>query len=91
MKDFGFGGLRIPEIHHFIEKFVDYDKIVTDGFFFEFFKVLDHHLLSEKLPSGQNDLDDFVEEEDDFDGIGVSFCQGEKVQIAMPDIEVLRI
>jgi hypothetical protein len=31
-------------------------------------------------------LDDFVEEKDDFNGVRVSFCEGEEIEIAMSDV-----
>jgi hypothetical protein len=39
LQDFRLGRLGEPEIHHFVEQFVDDNKIVPDGFFFELFKV----------------------------------------------------
>jgi hypothetical protein len=40
---------------------------------------------------GGSYLDDFMEEEDDFDSVGVSFCQGKEVEITVSDVEVLRV
>lgn len=34
LKDLGFCCLRITKVHHFVEKFVDDDKVVSNGFFF---------------------------------------------------------
>jgi len=78
LEDFGFGCLGVAEIHHFIEQFVDYDKVVTNGFFFELLEVLDHHLVSGHPTCGRY-LDDFVEEKNDFDGVRVPLCQGKEV------------
>lgn len=61
LQDFRFRGLRVAEIHHFVEEFVDDDEIVADGFFFEFFEVFGEY------------FDDFVQEEEDFGGVGVAF------------------
>ena len=44
LEDFGFCCLGVAEIHHFVQEFIDYDKVVTNGFFFQFFKVFDHDL-----------------------------------------------
>jgi hypothetical protein len=54
--------LGVAEIHHFVEEFVYDDEVVADGFFFEFFEVLGE------------DFDDFVEEEENFGGVCVTFC-----------------
>jgi hypothetical protein len=69
--------LRVAKIHHFVKQLVDDDKVVADGFFFELFEVFGE------------DLDDFVEEEEDFGGICVAFREGEEIEIVMSDIEVL--
>lgn len=39
LQDLAFGRLRVSEIHHFIQELVDDHKVVSDRFFFEFFKV----------------------------------------------------
>ena len=44
LQDFGFRGLRIPEIHHFIQQFIYDDKIVSDAFFLQFFEILGEDL-----------------------------------------------
>lgn len=62
LEDLGFGGLRVAEIHHFVQKFVDYDEVVADGFFFEGFEVFGE------------DGDEAVEEEEDGSGVWVSLC-----------------
>jgi hypothetical protein len=36
-----------------------------------------------------DNLDDFVEKEDDFNGVGVSFRECEEVEIAMSYVQVL--
>lgn len=64
LEDLGLGGLRVAEIHHLVEQFVDDDEIVPDGFFLELFEVFGE------------DLHDLVEEEEDLGGICVSFGEG---------------
>ena len=57
--------LRVAKVHHLVHEFVDDDKVVADGFLFEFFEVLDE------------DGDEAVKEEDDFCGIGIAFRECE--------------
>ena len=77
LEDFRFRGLRIPKIHHLVEKFVNDDKIITNGFFFELFEVL------------REDLDDLMEEEEDFCGIGIAFGKSEEIEVGVSDVKVL--
>jgi hypothetical protein len=77
LEDLGFRRLRIAKVHHFIKKFVDDDKVVADGFLLERLEVLG------------KDLDDFVQEEEDFGGVGVAFGQGEEVEVVVADVEIL--
>lgn len=51
LKDLGFGGLRVAEVHHLVEKLVNNDKVVADGLFLEDLEVLCEY------------FDNFVEEE----------------------------
>lgn len=64
LEDLGFCGLGISKVHHFIQEFVDDDEVVPYRFLFELFEILGE------------DLDDLMEEEEDFGGICVSFRQG---------------
>lgn len=50
LQDLAFCRLRIPKVHHFIEQFIDNDKIVPDTLLFQDLEVF-----------GEN-LDDLVEE-----------------------------
>jgi len=69
--------LRVAEIHHLIQQFVDDDEVVADGFLLEFFEVFGKY------------LDDLVEEEEDLGGICVSFCEGKEVEVVVSYVEVL--
>ncbi len=69
--------LRIPEIHHLIQKLVDYNKIVAYALLLQLFEVL-----------GEN-LDDLVQEEEDLGGVGVAFREGEQVEVVVSNVEVL--
>ena len=62
LEDLGFGGLGVAEVHHFVEELVDDYEVVSYGLFFEFFEVF------------CEDFDYFVEEEENFGGVGVAFC-----------------
>ncbi len=77
LEDFGFGGLRVAEIHHFVEKLVDDDEIVADGFLLQGFEVFGE------------DGDEAVEEEENGGGVRVAFGEGEDVEVRVPDVEVL--
>jgi hypothetical protein len=66
--------LWVAKVHHFVEKFVDDDEVVADRFFFELFEVFGE------------DLNDLMEEEENFGGVCVSFCQCEEVEVVMSDI-----
>lgn len=69
--------LRIPEIHHLVQKLVDDDEIVAYTFLLQLLEVLGE------------DLDDLVQEEEDLGGVGVAFREGEEVEVVVPDVEVL--
>ena len=71
------GRLRVSEIHHLIQQFIDDDKIVSDAFFLQFFEIF-----------GEN-LHDAVEEKQYLGGIGVPFCERKDVKIVVSDVEVL--
>lgn len=77
LQDLALCSLRISEIHHLVEELVDDYEVVADGFFFELFEVLGE------------DFDDFVKKQKDFGGVGVAFCEGEEVEVVVPDVEVL--
>jgi hypothetical protein len=77
LEDLGFRSLRVAKVHHFVEQFVDNDKIVADRFFFKCFEIL------------RENFDDFVEEEEDLGGVGVALGQGEEVEVVVADVEVL--
>ena len=44
LQDFALGRLGVTEVHHLVEKLVDDDKVVPDGFLLELFKVFDQNL-----------------------------------------------
>jgi hypothetical protein len=69
--------LWVAEIHHLIEQFVDNDEVVTDT------------LLLQHLEIFCEYFHNLVEEEEDFSRIGVLLGQGEDVEVAMTDVEVL--
>ena len=77
LEDLRLRGLRVAEIHHFVEEFVDDDEVVADGFFFEGLEVFGE------------DCDEAVEEEEEGGGVWVSFCEGEEVEVGVSDVEVL--
>jgi hypothetical protein len=74
LEDFRFGGLWISKVHHFVQEFINNDEVVSDGFFFKFFEVFGE------------DFDYFVQEEEDFGGIGIAFSEGEEVEVIMADV-----
>lgn len=59
LKDFRFGVLRITEIHHLIEEFMDDDEIIANAFLFQFGEILIEN------------LNDFVHVDDHHGGVGV--------------------
>lgn len=69
--------LRIPEIHHLVQKLVDDDKVVAYALLLQLLEVLGE------------DLDDLMQEEEDLGGVGVAFREGEEVEVVVPDVEVL--
>lgn len=69
--------LRIAKVHHFVKQLVDDDKVVP------------YRLLLELLKVFCKDLDEPVEEEENFGGIGVAFGEGEDIEIAVTNVEVL--
>lgn len=77
LQNLGLGGLGVAKVHHLVEELVDDDEVVSDGFLLELFEVLGE------------DFDDFVQEEEDFGGVGVAFCEGEEVEVVVADVEVL--
>lgn len=77
LQDLGLGRLRVAKVHHLVEQFIDDDEVVADGFFLQSLEVLGE------------DFDDFVQEEEDFGGVGVALGQGEEVEVVVTDIQVL--
>lgn len=77
MQYFALRGLRIPEIHHLVQQFIDNNKVVPNTLFFQLLEILGE------------DFDDLVEEEEDLGGVGVSFREGEEVEIVVSYVEVL--
>lgn len=77
LKNFGFCGLRISEIHHLVEQLINNDEVVSYTLLFELFEVF------------CEDLHDLVKEKEDLGGIGVALCQGKEVEVVVTDIEVL--
>lgn len=69
----------MPEIHHFVQEFVDDDKVVADAFFFQFLEVFG------------KDLDNLVEKQQELGGIAVALGQRQKVEVVVPDVEVLGV
>lgn len=78
LENLGLGGLRIAKVHHFVEQFVDDDKVVADGLLLECLEVLGE------------DLDNLVQEEDDFGGIGIALGEGEEVEVIVANVEILQ-
>ncbi len=74
LQDLGLGYLRIPEIHHLIEQLVDDDKVVADGFFFEFFEIFN------------KDVAELVQEEQDCGGVCVLFGGGDNWRLDFGEI-----
>ncbi len=77
LQDLGLGGLGVAKVHHLVQQLVYDDEVITNGLFLQGFEILGKH------------LDDLVEEEQDLGGIGVSFCEGEEVEVVVSDVEVL--
>ena len=79
MQDLALCCLWISKVHHFVQQFVNDDKIIPDT------------LLLEDLEIFGEDLHELVKEEKDLGSICVSFGQSENVQVAVTDIKVLCI
>lgn len=79
LQDLALCCLWISKVHHFVQQFVNDDKIIPDT------------LLLEDLEIFGEDLHELVEEEKDLGSICVSFGQSENVQVAVTDIKVLCI
>jgi len=69
--------LWVAKVHHLIEQLVDDDKVVSYTLFLELLEVLG------------KDLDDLVEEQENLGSIGVSFGEGEEVEVVVADVEVV--
>lgn len=78
MENLAFRCLGIAKIHHFVQQFVDNDKVIPDTFLLQDLEIFGEH------------LHDLVEEQEDFGSICVSLGQREDIEIAMTNIEVLR-
>jgi hypothetical protein len=70
--------LRVAKVHHLVQQLIDDDKVVA------------YALLLQHLEVLGEDLDDLVQEEQDFGGIRVALGKREDIEIVVPDIEVLR-
>ena len=77
LQNLGLSGLGVSKIHHFVQQFVDDDKVVADALLLEFLKVLGE------------DLDDLVHEKEYLGGIGVALGDGEHVEVIVFDVEIL--
>ncbi len=78
LQDLALGGLRVAKVHHLVQQLIDDDKVVA------------YALLLQHLEVLGEDLDDLVQEEQDFGGIRVALGKREDIEIVVPDIEVLR-
>jgi hypothetical protein len=79
LQDLRFGSLWVAKIHHLVQQFVYDDEIVSYTFLLKLFEIF------------SEDLDNFVEEKQDFCGIGVAFCESEEVEIVVTNVEVLSL
>lgn len=61
LENFALRGLGVSKVHHFVQELVYDDEIVAYTLFFEFLEILDEN------------LDESVQEDDDFSSVGVSF------------------
>lgn len=59
LQDLALCRLWVAKIHHFIQKLIDHNKVVSYTFFFKLFEVFDEN------------MSEAVEEEDDFCCVGV--------------------
>ena len=78
LQDLRFGSLGVAKIHHFIHQFIHNYKIITNGLFFELFEILGE------------DLDDLVEEEEDFGSICIALGKGKEVEVVVSYVEILK-
>mmetsp|Transcript_45275 Transcript_45275/g.120078 ORF Transcript_45275/g.120078 Transcript_45275/m.120078 type:complete len:245 (-) Transcript_45275:202-936(-) len=65
--------LRVPIVHHLIQKLVGDDKVVLDALLFKFFEVVPQHLCK------------LIQERHDEQGVGVALRRGEEIEIVVPD------
>jgi hypothetical protein len=79
LQDLGFRSLWVAKIHHLVQKFINDDEVVSYTLLFKLFEIF------------SEDLDDLVEEEKDFSGIGVAFRQGEQVEVVVTNVKVLSL
>ena len=63
--------MRITKIHHLVQQLVYDDEIVPYRFLLEFFEIL------------CKDFDNFVQEEEDFGGVGVALRESEEVEVGV--------
>jgi hypothetical protein len=69
--------LRITEIHHLVQQFVDNHKVVPYTLLLEFLEVLCEH------------LHELVQEQKYLGSICVSFCESEHIEVVVADVEVV--
>jgi hypothetical protein len=74
----GLCSLWISKVHHLVQQLVDDDEIVPYALLLEFLKVL------------CKDLDNFMEKEENFGSIGVSFGKSEKIEVVVSYIQILK-
>jgi len=53
--------------------------------------IIPYRLLLQLFEVFSKHFDDLVQEEEDFGGVGVAFCEGEKVEVVVSDVEILRV
>lgn len=77
LQDLCFGRLWVSKVHHLIQQLVDDDKVIP------------YALLLKLLEILCKDLDNLVQEQENLGGICVAFCEGEKVEVVVADVEVV--
>ena len=69
----------MTKVHHLVEQLIDNDEVIPDTLLLQLFKVF------------CEDLDDLVQEKEELGGIGVSFREGEEIEVVVSYVQILYI
>lgn len=77
LQNLAFSRLWVTEVHHFVKQLVDDDEVIPNAFFLELLKIF------------REDLDDLMKKEKNLGRIGVTLCEGEKIEIIVANVKIL--